>query len=440
MRKIVFMILAIGIIGTVAAIYTLSGSKPTRIVLITLDTLRYDSMMGGKDQPTTMPLSRAVGDKGLIFTRFYTATSTTQPTHATKFTAMHPWQHGVSRNGQVLDVKHTTVAEILKKNGFTTSAVVASFPVTSKVSQFDQGFDRYDETFTEGRKESKYALADQITKSIMRQLDTAEGDKQFFWFHYYDPHAPYGDTSGQFRGFTPKPQLERAVQRGESRKQLNEMVAKFRQYYDMDVKYMDQHLHQVLQRLEVESRKYDTHLIITSDHGESFGEDGSVAHGKRITHWQIHVPAFIISPRITPGMRDDVAGSIDIMPTILDLANVQHDTPGARSLLQKPKQPTPAFGMRRTFEIPFEETRLDGKVHIHDYDLFFIVYPDGRIFRGNRKQLLDLPQQDNAIAKTLPNALKRQFSKFEDELNGQPPTREIDLAVIEELKKLGYTQ
>ena len=67
----------------------------------------------------------------------------TQPTHATLFTGKHPWQHGVTRNGQILLEERRTVAEELREAGFATRAVVASFPLAGR-----------------------------------------------FWFHYFDPHDP----------------------------------------------------------------------------------------------------------------------------------------------------------------------------------------------------------------------------------------------------------
>ena len=54
-----------------------------------------------------------------------TSTSTTLPTHATMFTGLHPWHHGVTRNAMVLRGGHETLAERLREAGFETAAVVA---------------------------------------------------------------------------------------------------------------------------------------------------------------------------------------------------------------------------------------------------------------------------------------------------------------------------
>ena len=122
--------------------------RPERVVLVTVDTLRYDALVGRDGAEPAMPhlLERARG--GALFERFYAATSVTQPSHASMLTALQPWEHGVTRNGQVLEERFATVAEVLREAGFATGAVVASFPVAARFG-FAQGFDVFSDDFTE---------------------------------------------------------------------------------------------------------------------------------------------------------------------------------------------------------------------------------------------------------------------------------------------------
>ena len=86
-------------LATIAIACAGADEPRERIVLITLDTLRQDSFLG----PTAaMPLARERARSGRVFERYYSATTSTQPTHATLLTGLHPWQHGVPRNGLVL--------------------------------------------------------------------------------------------------------------------------------------------------------------------------------------------------------------------------------------------------------------------------------------------------------------------------------------------------
>ena len=127
-----------------------SAKESVRVVLITLDTLRYDALLatGEVEGSAQMPLTSAWLEKGAVFTRFYSASSSTQPTHASIFTGRHPWEHGVHANAVRFETDEPSIVEILRDAGFSTGAVVASFPVGSVV-RFDRGFDTFVEPFTE---------------------------------------------------------------------------------------------------------------------------------------------------------------------------------------------------------------------------------------------------------------------------------------------------
>ena len=44
------------------------------------------------------------------------------------------------------------------------------------------------------------------------------------------------------------------------------------------------------------------------------------AHGYRLQEVEIRVPGLILSPKVAPGVRRDLAGTIDVAPTLLALA------------------------------------------------------------------------------------------------------------------------
>ncbi|MGK0486594.1 MAG: putative AlkP superfamily pyrophosphatase or phosphodiesterase, partial [Myxococcota bacterium] len=118
------------------------AERGTRVVLITLDTMRRDTLEGRASGQSAMPLTQAWARRGLTLDRHYAASSTTEPTHASLMTGLSPWQHGVSRNGLVLDGKYTTLAEIYSQNDYRTGAVVSSFPV-HRTFGFEQGFEKF---------------------------------------------------------------------------------------------------------------------------------------------------------------------------------------------------------------------------------------------------------------------------------------------------------
>ncbi len=254
------------------------GAKGERIVLITVDTLRQDSFLGAAGRETTMPLTRSRAQAGAWFPHFFAATSSTQPSHASMLTGLHPWEHGVSRNGQRLSDQVETVAELLHQAGWSTGAAVASFPLAAQFG-FDQGFEFFDDRFhhdfgttTWGERTVPrrrfYNLAKRMTDKALHTLSKLDGDRQLLWVHYFDPHAPYGKTVGQaarpidaFAALAEKLPVDPVVQ-------------ELRDLYDRDVSELDGQLDRLLERLEEDADRFTTHIILASDHGESFGEDG----------------------------------------------------------------------------------------------------------------------------------------------------------------------
>ena len=181
------------------------GGERTRIVLITLDSLHYDSFAGSAERVSSMPRTSALAAKGTRFEHFYASTSSAQPTQATIFTGLHPWNHGVTRNGVVLEEAHRTFPERLRRAGFATAAVVGSFELHRSFG-YAQGFDQFHDQLEidiEGRHSFHdvplggngfYSLADTVTRTALDVLDGLRGERQFVWVHYFDPHGPYGEA------------------------------------------------------------------------------------------------------------------------------------------------------------------------------------------------------------------------------------------------------
>lgn len=451
-----------------------------RVVLVTLDTLRYDALLpdGHPDGPpdglsadgggSPMPRLLERARDGALFERFYAATSVTQPSHASMLTGLHPWEHGVTANGQVLDERFETVAEVLREAGFATAAVVASFPVASRFG-FAQGFDSFDDRFTESPVDDRrweghdvpedrfYSLADTVTDRALALLEAVGSGPErprdgFLWVHYFDPHDPYGDTGGGPRYHPGR--ARRALEEG---RDVEPLLGRFRSAYDRDAAFLDRQLHRLLDTLAAGADRFETHVVLASDHGESFGEEGALAHGLRLTDEQIRVPLVILSPRVAPGRRRDVAGSVDVAPTLLALAGVAVDPgePGSRSLPRAPSRPRDltaapdrgpspgrALGMRRTF--PDErrteertELRTDGSRHALPRYLFYAVDPGGRVVRGNGAGLAGKTQDAD------PDEARRWTALFRElegrvEAGGAPDA--VDPQALEALRALGYVE
>ncbi|MFT7462453.1 MAG: arylsulfatase A-like enzyme [Pseudohongiellaceae bacterium] len=432
--------------------------KPVRVVLITLDTLRYDRVIGAQ---SAMPLLADAATRGTLFTRSYAATSSTQPTHATLFTGLHPWRHGVTRNGMVLPEQNATLAEVLSAAGFETAAAVSSFPMRDLFG-WERGFDSYQDEFTHGRARKKtwkeftpdwehfYSQADTITDQALALIDGASSERQFFFFHYFDPHAPYGDSwrPGPNSKFIASEQqvetLDLTMALDESKELFQESLKKALKGYSRDVAFLDEQLSRLLKRLAADAEHTETHIIITADHGESFGDDLSFGHGDRVSQQQLHVPLIILSPVVAPGRRRDPNGSIDVSKTVLSLAGVDTSQwPGGRDLTEPVDGPVqPPVGMRRTYVKPSRDVRISGH-YVELTGQRFYALIDNKLHIGNQQEVF-FGDSEGRLSETIPEKqqtqLRQLFEIFEVELGQTENTERLDAESQRVLQALGYTR
>jgi arylsulfatase A-like enzyme len=415
------------------------------LVLITIDTLRYDSFAGTPDRRSSMPRTRAYAGSGQTFENFFAASPTTQPTHASLMTGLHPWQHGVSKNGVVLEDKYQALAELLKAAGFETAAVVGSFPLHRRFG-FAQGFDAYEDDFSmdlvgleewEGQAVEGgdfYSLGDRITRKALACLERARGPKQFFWFHYFDPHDPYGDA---VRKVIELPYLVERVHSRDPR--VREIIAEARRLYERDISQLDHNLDLLFHRLSEDSEEFENHVVLTADHGESWGEDGSLGHGNRLTRAQVQVPAVIGSPALEPRLRRDVAGSVDVFTTLLSLAGLAPGSRVGRDLtVPLAELDGAAFGMRTAVD-PFWDVRLDGTPEEIDEARFFVV-KEGVLYAGDAHSVAVDDRASQPPGAAVSRELQAVFQVFQDELRSVTAAELSDRETRDALESLGYAR
>ncbi len=423
--------------------------RRVRVVLVTLDTLRYDQLVSAEGTRPAMPRLADRAKRGLLFTRFYVPSAITQPSHASMLTGLQPWEHGVTRNGMVLPERVPNVVERLQRAGWSTAAVVASFPVTKRFG-FGRGFDSFhedlDRAFKEGKEiwENRWKLTDgvffanggDVTDRAIEAIDGADGAKQFFWVHYFDPHGPYGSSRGKgvLKGYITR-QIGNGVE-------VETALAPVRAGYAADVAYLDAELDRLLRHLDAAARDFETHVLLVADHGESLGEGGYLGHGGRLTAETLRVPAVLFSPSVPSGRRDDVAAAIDVPRTLLALAGepVGEGELGGRDLTSAPVAGNLAFGMRRTLsDGATSERYLDGSTLELEGHRYFQVDEQGRIVRGSGAGVL-LPADTTGLDASARGRIASRFESFEVGLGESKAVEDLDPETERALRELGYIE
>lgn len=289
------------------------GTRDARrhVVFVLLDTWRADSLAARGGDGSVMPAIERLADRSAVFTDVIANSSWTRPSMASMFTGLAPETHGAVGWTYALPEPRVTLAELLRDRGYATAAVVSNYQAVGQASGFAQGF----ESFHELRDtDDAYARAESVTDAALSWLDgdlpdqtIRDGRPAFLWVHYLDPHVPYlsGDEIDP-DGATP-------VSHAEARRQ-----------YDAELTYLDG---QVGRLLEGVRRRLgsDVTVVLTSDHGEEFGEHDGRGHGHSLYSETVHIPLLIAGAGIEAGRIDAPLEGRDLFDLMLYLA----DTSGA---------------------------------------------------------------------------------------------------------------
>ena len=324
------------------------GPPPPNVLLISLDTTRRDHLSCyGYERPTT-PNIDALANEGLLFTRAAAVSSWTLPTHVSMLTGLYPRTHGAHFMAQdeesavpefslgAMTPSCRTLAEVLDVAGFNTGAIVSNSYFLQPKLGLNRGFHHYD--FTQAGEPLFYRPAEEITDAAVDWLGK-QANPFFLFLNYMDPHAPYLPPEPYDRRFASFPEqgelrrsfadwkayTERTAQVKQGGKPLSEReAAYFRDQYDGELAYLDAEVGRLLDWLRDQDRFDDTLIVVTSDHGEAFGEHGVAGHGVTLYEHQLAIPLIVKPPGSANAERIDVRVSqVDIFPTVLEILGME---------------------------------------------------------------------------------------------------------------------
>lgn len=290
---------------------------PTSIVLVTIDTLRADRLgCYGYFRDTSPNLDRLAGD-AVLFTHALTPMATTLPAHVSLMTSLYPTQHGVRGNfehfGRPLETGESasTLAEILRADGWTTAAFVAATPL-KRASGIATGFDFFDQPERESRR------AGVVVEQALAWLDTRDDGPFFLWLHLWDPHHPYAPPPEFERVFTGSDDVTGwMAERGFSGVDDPDVVRQNNDYDD-EIRYVDSQIGVLLAGLGARGLYDEIALVITSDHGEGLGQHDWLRHG-RIYEEGLRVPLIMRFPPelgLNGRRHEGLASLLDVLPTL----------------------------------------------------------------------------------------------------------------------------
>lgn len=286
----------------------ISGKRGTapdgapNIVVITSDSVRWDhTSLSGYARDTTPNLKRWA-KSAAVFSTAYTPGASTRQTFRALFTGLYPSLVMPSASetwwGVSLARKQASLADRLRQAGYlTASSTVARKgfdPKTGSLKGFDRMLPKISSKGSRGERSASQTRGQ--LANILRELRAPRTKPLFTWAHLMVTHQNYEiDTTSDYG----EDEIDR---------------------YDWAIRFVDQQLNELFTELKKDGLWSNTYVIFSADHGQAFYEHGNHLHGMSVYAEETHVPFLIWGPKVQAGVRDEAVSTLDMFPTMLELA------------------------------------------------------------------------------------------------------------------------
>ena len=481
------------------ALGRLPGIAPdsTNVLLIVLDTVRAESLSLYGSRRDTSPNLLRLAQEGVRFEQSLATAPWTLPSHASMFTGRWPHEHGADGAFHPLDTKYPTLAEVLQASGYVTAGFVGNDSFCHADYGLGRGFIHYEDlpiSPLEVLRSEKIGLgilkvvdilrfklsaifgehalvrlgddprialtvhrrknAAQINRDALDWLSSHQGKPFFAFLNYIDAHDPYFPPRGADRRFsttvsTPADLAKLRNFWGLDRKKLSRRFLDVaRDTYDDSIAYIDTQLGQLFDELSSRGLLKNTLVIITSDHGEGFGEHGQVGHAHSLYQHEIRVPLLVIGPQRVPKARviPTPVSLRDIPATVVDLLGLGGEPPFPGQSLARFWQANrgsdqiaiePVLSELSDTTQELRSDRLDKKLceAVSLGDMVYIRYGDGRESLYNIAE--DPAENDDlALESRSRPTLERLRATLAQLMRNAPPSTDLKDARIENEQSL----
>lgn len=298
--------------------------------MVVLDTARADAFEPYGARAGASPVVAEMATTGDHAPLAYAPSSWTVPTHAAMFAGELPRALGLGQApggtpAGVREVMRTLaprlLPSVLREAGYTTVGASCNSWI-SPSSGFDTGFDVFDHVplrraqdfdqpglrgglrwLWHGARAELDDGAEAVADRVRAWFEDWDGTRPFFWFvNLVECHSPYlpprpwndlslPDRVRAARDVTRYQTLEAVWRHCATRESVPpDALARMRHLYGRAIAALDAWIGRLLELLDAHRVLDDTIVVVTSDHGENFGEGGLIGHALSLDERLIRVP------------------------------------------------------------------------------------------------------------------------------------------------------
>jgi arylsulfatase A-like enzyme len=289
--------------------------RPMPVILITVDAaaaLRLDLHGATRE---TMPRLAARARTAAVFDRAFSVGPSTRLSFPSLFSGRFAteieWAVSERVGAPWKDVEQT-LASLFAAAGYRTEAVLPDTYFTRVMPWAAAGFQHIDTSAVRG-KAGVVPNADLVADAALARLrELSSLDRFLLWVHFSDAHAPYRlpDGAEPFPGGGPG------------------------DVYDRELEWVDRHLDRLLEGIEDLLRDRPRLVLLTADHGQAFDPRHEEHHQNHDLSTAVTwIPLVVWSPFSAGKRVDRIAGTVDVLPTLLNATGLRAEGLPGDSLL-----------------------------------------------------------------------------------------------------------
>ena len=421
------------------------------VVVVTLDTTRADALscLGGRAGNT--PNLDALAAGSALFTRAYSDSNVTNPSHVSIMSGLRAMDHGVLNQMTPVPEAVQTLSQAFQREGYATGGFVSSRHVGR-----DLGWRGYDELPQLGSERT----AKETTDLALRWLDGI-GKPFFLWVHYWEPHMLYeppadlaaryypGDRTAGTGPLLSTLPFFRLVPRDGVIAWLGDArdPAWAPAMYAAEVHHTDAEVGRLLAAVAAKAGDR-TAIVVTADHGESLGEHDIYYAHTGLYDPQLHVPLIVHWPGAPAVRSDALVSALDIAPTITELTGVSLATGALPGVSLAPTVRGGSDPKLAAPRVLIHQNAHNLAVAVRDggWKLVWPMGSDHPLLSG-KPELFDLaadPGETRNLAAAEPARVEALRAHLERWIAKGPIAREnvphLDAEAVDRLRALGYLQ
>jgi len=420
------------------------NQKP-HIFLIMIDAARYnliDKIIEGEE---LTPNINRFAKRSVVFSNFYAPAPYTLASVVSMLSGLYPETHSARYRDSQMPEGIKTLPQYLSSKGYFSAAFVGNLVLFNHnlIKDFDTRMNVRGDKF----RLNSYNDIMKINQYLM------EADFKIPQFHYYHllpPHEPYHPPAPFDQKFIKINYIRNHNRFRKKMKEINKFRYEDTSFRDVlykcylnNVHYADYMVGEILKRLKEKKIFRQSLIILTSDHGEAFGEHGLYGHNSSHFNEMIKIPFMLKMPdqenrRVVKG----VYGLIDILLAMFDWLGIKEN-----NSLQG-KSFVPALS---SHSLEPSNRFLYSRAVSNEYHFALIGQQWKLIFNRGQSLLFDLnndPQETSSLSDDFPFQVgflkQKAFSQFYKNLDLRKklkikPKKIKDMEKYrQELKTLGY--